>query len=396
MRPFLVALLFVCAPWLLAGAAFATGAGSGAAGAASASPTAAGDSGAAAMPEHLELWVRVARGRAELVGQGPRSHVDELGVWRHVDGRGELRLEARAEASVRWAGHASVDLVGPTRVRFEPDERGGLRVELLELARTSIELRRGSLELSLAGGWQARITPGVAALEPRGSSRFTVERVVGEPLCFERFGPGRAARVELGHGGRVELAYDAATRPSSVNREAEKARAAVWADVRWPWRERPADSGPSTLAPGETVAGEPAAAEAAAASAAALRTDAAAREPGAQVVPDASGDELPVTSPPSLPPPGQASVGGTEVLPAPAAAPELVPVSGPPSSAGVPWASIFSLAWPLDSRSSAAFVPAAPLDVGLVPAVPGLAGSAEPTRASWLDVWLAGLELEGR
>lgn len=366
MRPFLVAVPSVVASWFLAAASFAASApgpsaGAGRGGGDGAGASAASDDGASrasSTAEHLELWVRVARGRAEVVGQGPRSHADDLGVWRHVDGRGELRLEARAEASVRWAGHASVDLVGPTRVRFEPDEDGGLRVELLELARTSIELRRGSLELTLAGGWRAQVTPGVAALEPRGSSRFAVERVVGEALCFERFGPGRAARVQLGHGGRVELAYDSSAKPSNSNREEEQARAAIWADVRWPWRERAV--GPVSVQPEETHAASSADADAARASGA----DAA-----CEPTPDFETVESPL---------------------------ELAPARVVSGKSAAPWAGIFPLAFPVDPDATPSYERAEPLEVGLTPSTAGREEALGATQSNWLGAWLAECDGEWR
>ncbi|MBI5434659.1 MAG: hypothetical protein HZA52_17640 [Planctomycetes bacterium] len=184
-----------------------------------------------------EVWLCVERGRAEVVGEGPAGFVDSLGAWRRVEGRGELRLDARASASLRWNGRGSLELDGPSRCEFDFDANGAPSVRLTELSGAHLEVRKGELSLELDGGWRARGGAGVLALDSRGSSGVHVERVVGGPVCFERAGPdpAHARRVFVEVGASVLLPLDPVAAPREAERELRRERAALWSSFAWPW-----------------------------------------------------------------------------------------------------------------------------------------------------------------
>ncbi|MCC6407334.1 MAG: hypothetical protein IT453_09220 [Planctomycetes bacterium] len=184
-----------------------------------------------------EVWLCVERGRAEVVGEGPTGVVDSLGAWRRVEGSGELRLDARASASLRWNGRGSLELDGPSRCEFAFDANGAPSVRLSELSGAHLEVRKGELALELDGGWRARGGAGVLAFDSRGSSGVHVERLVGGPVCFERAGPdpAHARRVFVEVGASALLPLDPVADPREAERELRLERAALWPSFAWPW-----------------------------------------------------------------------------------------------------------------------------------------------------------------
>ncbi|MCE9594475.1 MAG: hypothetical protein K8S98_09795 [Planctomycetes bacterium] len=187
----------------------------------------------------VDPWVCVERGRAEVVGEGAAATLGALGSSRRVHGRGELRLEACSSANVRWPARAGLELEGPADCAFDLDSVGSPRVTLGRFATAHVELREGPVELELAGGWRARLVSGVVALVATGSTGVRVERVVGEPLCFERVGsnPAHARRVDVRVGADGFLPLDPLADPASARVGGAFERAAVWPEFAWPWRE---------------------------------------------------------------------------------------------------------------------------------------------------------------
>jgi len=197
--------------------------------------------------------VEVLEGRALLAGAGVVARLEAGGPERAIDGPAHLELPAGSRARVTWSGHASLVIEGRNVIAWHPGAGGGAPAwDLAEVGLAHLELRRGPLDLALAGGWGARLYGGACALRGLPGDGVELDHQAGLP--FDLWPPQRetqpsapftvlaGARVRL-HGGSARplaLAGSHARLRDQHQRLAfERGDAApgfpAWKGFAWPW-----------------------------------------------------------------------------------------------------------------------------------------------------------------
>lgn len=212
------------------------------------SPFAAAASESAARVEVLE-------GRALLAGTGVVERLKAGGGACRIDGPAHLELPAGSRVRVTWNGRASVLLEGRSVLAWSPPRADAApRWDLVEVGTAHLELRRGPLDLGLAGGWQGRLFSGACVVSGTAAG-FELEHQAGLPLDLwpPPQGGGPAAPFTMLAGARVRL-VQGSLRPLTLEgsrgsvaafhqrlgfeRQDAPAAHPPWRGFAWPWASR--------------------------------------------------------------------------------------------------------------------------------------------------------------
>jgi hypothetical protein len=197
--------------------------------------------------------VEVLEGRALLAGAGVVARLEAGGPERAIDGPAHLELPAGSRARVTWSGSASLVLEGRNVLAWHPGGDGAAPAwDLAEVGLAHLELRRGPLDLTLAGGWGARLYSGACALRGLPGDGVELDHQAGLP--FDLWPPQRDAQPSAPFtvlaGARVRLLGGAARPLALQGSQArlrdphqrlgfERERAAegfpAWRGFAWPW-----------------------------------------------------------------------------------------------------------------------------------------------------------------
>lgn len=212
------------------------------------SPLAAAASESAARVEVLE-------GRALLAGTGVVERLQAGAGERRIEGPAHLELPAGSRVRVTWSGRASVLLEGRSVLAWSPPRADAApHWELAEVGSAHLELRRGPLELSLAGGWKGRLFSGACVV--RGTAAgFELEHQAGLPLDLwpppqdgrpaAPFTMLAGARVRLVQGSQSPLSLEGSRGGVAVSHQRlalERLESSAghppWRGFAWPWASR--------------------------------------------------------------------------------------------------------------------------------------------------------------
>ena len=192
--------------------------------------------------------VHVEYGRCVLVQRGSRGELLLPQSKETVSGIAYLLVGAGARASVTWRGQSSLLLHGPAEIEWAPAEpplgAHELTWSVLRLGEIDVEVRRGSPELKLPGGWRTRLGEGAFYVSGNGRDACDLEVRAGETLALRPELRGGRVRppIDVEAGSRVRLS----DRHIAVSRPDTTANADEWGRVSWPWRSRAAE--PTTVA----------------------------------------------------------------------------------------------------------------------------------------------------
>lgn len=228
--------------------------------------------------------VEVLEGRALLAGEGAVARLEAGGPERRIDGAAHLELPAGSRARVTWGGRASLVLEGRNVIAWHPGGDGVPPAwDLAEVGLAHLELRRGPLDVALAGGWGARLHSGACALRGLPGDGVELDHQAGLP--FDLWPPQRSAAPSAPFtvlaGARVRL-MAATARPLALQgsqarlrdphqrfafeREQAPSGFPPWRGFAWPWASAlptaPIEAAlPAAAAPDLPAAPAPAASE---------------------------------------------------------------------------------------------------------------------------------------
>jgi hypothetical protein len=210
---------------------------------------------AAAAPESAAR-VEVLEGRALLAGTGVVDRLQAGAGERRIEGPAHLELPAGSRVRVTWSGRASVLLEGRCVLAWSPPAANGApHWELAEVGSAHLELRRGPLDLSLAGGWKGRLFSGACVV--RGTAAgFELEHQAGLPLDLwpppqdgrpaAPFTVLAGARVRLVRGSLNPLSSEGSRGSVAVSHQrlglerlGTPAGHPPWRGFAWPWASPP-------------------------------------------------------------------------------------------------------------------------------------------------------------
>jgi len=192
-----------------------------------------------ALRYEVQPVVQIEYGRAVLVQRGSRGELLLPESETSVSGIAYLLVGAGARASVSWRGQSSLLLHGPTEIEWAPaDEEHGASGpvwSVLRLGAIDMEVRRGSPELKLPGGWHARLDEGAYYVSGNGRDACDFEIRAGAPLELRPELRGGHVRppvtVSMGMRARLSSRLIAVSRPDTT------ADAGTWNEVSWPWHK---------------------------------------------------------------------------------------------------------------------------------------------------------------
>lgn len=196
--------------------------------------------------------VEVLEGRAWLAATGLVERMQEGEGERRVEGPAHLQVPSGSRARVTWSAQASILLEGRSVLAWRPAADGvAPHWDLSEVGMAHLELRRGPLQVSLSGGWDARLHSGACAL--RGTpAGFELDHQAGLPIDLWPPNQGGApsapftvlagARVSLVHGSGRPLALAGshgrmagAHARLGVERSTAQVTHPPWRGFAWPW-----------------------------------------------------------------------------------------------------------------------------------------------------------------
>ncbi|HVS19448.1 MAG TPA: hypothetical protein VMT18_12660 [Planctomycetota bacterium] len=197
--------------------------------------------------------VEVLEGRAILAGAGVVVRIEAGDPERWIDGAAHLELAADSRARVTWSGRASLVLEGRNVLAWRPAAGGAAPAwDLAEVGAAHLELRRGPLDVTLAGGWGARLQSGACALRGLPGDAVELDHQAGLPLDLWPPQHGQAPSVPFTvlAGARLRLVSGAgrplALQGSQANlrdphqrlgfeRERTGRQFPAWRGFAWPW-----------------------------------------------------------------------------------------------------------------------------------------------------------------
>jgi hypothetical protein len=193
--------------------------------------------------------IEVVDGRAQLVTAAQIEYLVADAPPLTVSDSGHLTVRASSRVRLTWSGRASVLVHGPAALEWRaPDPRKGaddasnragaeaLELAIVELGELDVEVRRGTLQLSLPESWRATLRGVAVQLTALPSGAVEFVHHAGPPIELEWTGERSASRppVTIPAGSSVRLA-----RPRlSPQEPTDVARREPWpagAD-EWPWR----------------------------------------------------------------------------------------------------------------------------------------------------------------
>lgn len=209
---------------------------------------------AAAAPD-AAARVEVLEGRALLAATGFVERLQAGAGERRIEGPAHLELPAGSRVRVTWSGRASVLLEGRSVFAWSPPRADAApHWELAEVGSAHLELRRGPLELGLAGGWKGRLFSGACVVHGT-SAGFELEHQAGLPLDLwpppqdgrpaAPFTMLAGARVRLVHGSLSPLSLEGSRGSVAVSHQrlgferlGSPAGHPPWRGFAWPWASR--------------------------------------------------------------------------------------------------------------------------------------------------------------